>query len=337
MSSNADIARAAGVSPAIVSRIVNGDKTLRVSKETRERVLRLIEEMDYAPNVAARNLKSAKTGVIALVVHDLTNSIYAEIIAGAHQAAMGFGKTILVGEANSDAFGRSHLETLVAGRGVDGLILQGADTRLDKTLARAARNNVPTVFLQSGDPDKAMIIHLDDVEAGRMATTHLTDLGHRRIGFIGVDDRLQFSKGRKTGWEQGLRAAGIAPDTGWDTIGGNQFDEGAEAISRLLGKTPDLSAVVVSSFVGAIGVLAKLQDSGKTVPHDFSVIAIHDTPLADYLRPALTVIRMPLRALGIRAVEEICAATPARSGMVVVDQIAPQIILRSSTAAPKAR
>ena len=106
MATNADIAKAAGVSPAIVSRIVNGDETLRVSAETRARVLRLIDEMDYAPNIAARSLKAAKTGVIALIVHDLTSSVYAEIIAGAHEGALDFGKAVLVGEASQSA-GRS--------------------------------------------------------------------------------------------------------------------------------------------------------------------------------------------------------------------------------------
>ena len=129
----------AGVSPAVVSRIVNNDETLRVSAETRARVLKVIEETDYSPNIAARTLKAAKTGIIALVVHDLTSSVYSEIIAGAYAAAHAFGKTVLVGEAGALARGQSHLGAWISGGGVDAVILQGAGTDTDRTLARAAR------------------------------------------------------------------------------------------------------------------------------------------------------------------------------------------------------
>ncbi|CAN0603704.1 unnamed protein product, partial [Ectocarpus sp. 12 AP-2014] len=195
--------------PAIVSRIVNSDPNLRVSDETRARVLRLIEELDYSPNLAARNLKSSSTGVIALVVHELTSSVYAEIIAGAHEAAYRFGKTVLVGEANEATAERGHLEDLVVGKGVDGIILQGAGTKFDKALERAARQGVPTVLLQAGDPSKNTVVRLDDEAAGCTATEHLIELGHTNIGFIGVADDMLFSCGRLAGWTSALSAQGL--------------------------------------------------------------------------------------------------------------------------------
>ncbi|MEM6384504.1 MAG: LacI family DNA-binding transcriptional regulator [Pseudomonadota bacterium] len=331
MATNADIAKAAGVSPAIVSRIVNGDKTLRVSAETRARVLRHIQEMDYSPNVAARSLKASSTGVIALIVHDLTSSVYAEIIAGAHEAALAYGKAVLVGEANESASGQSHLEDLVAGRGVDGIILQGAGTRFDRTLERAARHGVPTVLLQAGDPLTNRVVRLDDEAAGRVATEHLLSLGHTHIGYIGVADELLFSGDRKHGWQRALADAGIEPQDGWSTDGGNKFAPGADAIRELLRRDPQLTGVVVANVASAIGVSAALQDLGKRIPDDFSMIAVHDIPLADYLRPALTVIRMPLRQLGSVAIEEVTGGgtTP---GVVCVDGAGPELIERASTA-----
>ncbi|MFN3226085.1 MAG: LacI family DNA-binding transcriptional regulator [Hyphomicrobiales bacterium] len=327
---NADIAKAAGVSPAIVSRIVNRDSTLRVSKETRERVLRIIEEMDYAPNVAARSLKSSTTGVIALIVHDLTSSVYAEIIAGAHEGALKFGKAVLVGEANEVAAGPSHLETLIAGRGVDGVILQGAGTRLDHALERANRHDVPIVLLQSGDAQKNRVVRLDDEAAGRAATEHLLDLGHQRIGFIGVDGSLLFSEGRARGWRNALMARGITPDPAWQEDGGNKFPTGEAAAHLLLERAQSLTALVVANVASCLGVNAALHDRNVRVPRDLSVISIHDIALADYLRPALTVVRMPLLNLGRRAVYELCGQT-AETGVVVADLDPPELIVRATT------
>lgn len=334
MTTNADIAKAAGVSPAIVSRIVNGDKTLRVSDKTRERVLALVKELDYSPNIAARTLKASKTGVIALVVHDLTSSVYAEIIEGAHKAAATYGKAILVGEAGARANDNSHLEALISGRGVDGLILQGAEKEMDKTLERAARHKMPTVLLQTGDPQKATVIQLDDQHAGRAATEHLLERGHRAIGYIGISDGLLFSDGRKAGWQQALRAKGIDPQPNWCTLGGNKFEGGVQATADLLRKAPDITGIVVGNIVSAIGVLAELHDQGRNVPEDISVIAVHDIPLAEYLRPSLSVVKMPLNALGQTAVKSLCEAeekTELSPQLIRVDHWGPIVIARKST------
>lgn len=333
MATNADIAKAAGVSPAIVSRIVNNDKTLRVSAETRARVLSIIAELDYSPNIAARTLKSAKSGIIALVVHDLTSSVYSEIIAGAYVAAHAHGKTVMVGEAGALTQGQSHLGTWIAGGGVDAVILQGAGTDIDRTLTRAARAKVPTVLLQTGNPTTSTVVKLDDYTAGRSATQHLLDLGHRTIGFLSVDDARLFSLGRQKGWENALQDAGVELTDRWVSEGGNSFAAGAEGIEALLANAPEIKAVVVASIVAAIGVLAKLRELGKRVPDDISLIAIHDIPLANYLSPPLTVVKMPLRELGSKAVELVCTDKALVPALITLKAAAPEVIVRSSTKA----
>lgn len=334
MATNAEIAKAAGVSPAIVSRIVNGDPTLRVSPDTRKRVLEIVERFDYAPNIAARTLKAAQTGVIALVVHELTSSVYAEIIEGAHKAASEYGKAVLVGEAGNSQHYKSHLETLVAGQGVDGLILQGAGRKTDRTLARAARLKVPTVLLQTGNPENSAVLRLDDEAAGRVATEHLLDRGHRRIGFIGVSEEQLFSEGRRVGWQSALSVHGITPHPQWVVDGGNKFASGAEATLQILKQAPDLTGLVVANVVSAIGVLAKLSDLGRLVPNDFSVIAVHDIPLAEFLRPSLSVVKMPLEELGQQAVRMVCDVQdkqPVTTGLSIVGATEPIVIARQST------
>lgn len=333
MVTNSQIAKAAGVSPAVVSRIVNGDKTLRVSEETRKRVLELVEELGYAPNAAARSLRSAKAGMIALVVHDVTNPVYAEIISGAQHAAAAHGKAVLLGEASGETDGAKRIEELIAGNGIDGLILQGAGTAMDKALARAAQRSVPTVLLQSGKARNATLLRLDDEAAGRLATQHLIDAGHRKIGFLGADDSLQFARFRRQGWRLAHEANNIPSDPEATEHAASTFHEGAIAIGKLLDRKPDLTAVVAANVITAIGALSMLLDRGCNVPRDFSVIGIQDAEIAAVFRPALTIVQMPLHALGETAVNLVCQGK-TKSTEILLNDIELSIIERSTVAPP---
>lgn len=332
MATISDIARAANVSPAVVSRLVNGDSSLRVGAETRSRVLRVIAEMDYAPNAAARSLRSARTGLIALVMHNVTNPAYAEIITGAQHAAAEHGMAVLLGEALDNRGGLKTVNDLIGGGGVDGLILQGAGAATDRSLARAARRRMPTVLLQSGEAETATLLSLPDAEAARIATEHLIGLGHRRIGCIGTVDGLPFTENRKTGWREALARRGISAPPGWYVAAGSDLDAGAAGARRLLESGPEITAVVVCNVVAAIGAMAGFHDAGVTVPEDLSVVALHDNAPARYVRPALTVVRMPMRQLGEAAVRAIRDPEPG-ARHVVIDEPGPSLVQRQSTMA----
>ena len=330
-----DIAREANVSPAVVSRIVNGDETLRVSAETRERVLAIIEKLDYAPNAAARSLRSARSGLLALVVHDLTNPVYSEIIAGAQIAAARQRKAVLLGEVADIGAGIHRIEDLIGGGGVDGIILQGAGTEMDRALARAARRRMPIVLLQSGDVKDATLIRFDDAGAARLAAAHLIELGHRNIGFLGVNDELEFSRSRREGWIGAMAESGLAVDPAWCEDAGNGYETGFDAATVLMERAPELTAIIVANVVAAVGVMASLSDRGCRIPEDLSLIALHDMSLAEYVRPALTVVRMPLRQLGEAAVETVCAPETRQAGPQVIDDPAPRVVVRATTAPPE--
>ncbi len=336
MATISDIAKAANVSPAVVSRIVNNDTTLRVSTETRARVQAIIEKLDYAPNAAARSLRSAQSGLLALVVHDLTNPVYSEIVSGAQVAAARWRKAVLLGEVADLGTGLQRIEDLIGGGGVDGIILQGAGTEMDRALARAARRRMPIVLLQSGDVKDATLIRFDDVGAARMATRHLVELGHRNIGFLGVDDQLEFSRDRRDGWTGAMAESGLSVHPDWSEDSGNSYEAGFRAAAVLMARAPELTAIVVANVVAAVGAMACLQDMGRRIPEQLSLIALHDVSLAEFVRPALTVVKMPLRQLGEAAVEAVCAPDPRSSGTRVIDDPAPQVIVRATTAPPGA-
>ncbi|SDQ74583.1 LacI family DNA-binding transcriptional regulator [Pseudovibrio sp. Tun.PSC04-5.I4] len=325
-----DISRRAGVSPSVVSRIVNGDEKLRVSADTRARVEAIIEETGYKPNVAARSLRSSKSGLLALVVHDVANPVYAEIIAGAQSAASEYGKVLLVGEAASIGSSVTQLESLIAGGGVDGLVLQGAGTELDRSIEHAVSRKIPLVFLQSGDINLAPVLSMDDKVAGYMATEHLLNRGHKKVGCITTKRGLQFSEARLEGWKMALLEQGIQPDETCVIPADPNHASGYLAVKQLFEASPETTAVVVSNVLSAVGVLAYLADSGKSVPDDVSVIAINDTDVAEYIRPALTSIKMPLHTMGAEAVRLVCAGKPLDHSEIKISDPSPILIERSS-------
>ncbi|WP_353618423.1 LacI family DNA-binding transcriptional regulator [Boseongicola sp. H5] len=330
MTTLADIAKRAGVTPAVVSRIVNGDGSLRVSKETRSRVEKLITELGYAPNVAAQSLKSARSGTLAFILHDIVNPVYGRILRGAQAEAANRSLAILLGDAAVAPVSNDRLAQLIAGGGVDGVILQSAGEVSDEIILRAARKDTPIVLLQHALDINASLIRLPDTAAAEMATMHLRELGHRRIGCLATLQGLSLTEARLAGWHSSL-ADGATSDA---IIYAPSHSAGGEAAAaELLRSRPDLTALVCFNVVAAVGALRTARSLGRLVPGDLSVIAIHDAPFAGDLAVPLTVIDMPLEEMGRRAVSAVFEPEPVQE----VIKSPPRLIQRASTASPRNR
>ena len=305
-----DIARVAGVSPAVVSRVVNQDKTLRISRETLERVKRVVEEQGYTPNRAARALRSSESGLIALMLHDVSNPVYGEIIRGAHSAASAADKAIVISDPSCSPNAATRMVNLIGGRGIDGLILQASQQSSDLVLARAAREKLPTVLLQAELGRDMPVIALPDQLAAEMGTDYLLKKGHRNIACLATAEHLSFTKSRVAGWEKMLQAqmTGTELDPQNNPLVAYSLptiEGGRCATASLLEKHADFSAMLCCNVVSAIGALDEILDRKLRVPQDIALVAIHDIPLVASLRVPLTTLSMPLFSLGQRAVEEI--------------------------------
>jgi len=333
-----EAARMAGVSSAVMSRVVNADPTLRIREETRQRVLAVIRATDYAPNAAARWLRRAQTDLLVLAVHDPGNPLHAELAAGARQEADRLGKTLILGDLRRRPDESGRLLRLIAAGGVDGFIVQEQGLAADRALSAAAPAEMPHALLQSGTPGaNGAVVSLDDATAAETATSHLLELGHRRIGFLGVSQSLAFSRHRQEGWRAALEKAGIAAHRNWAGQGGSSPAEGMAGAARLLQAAPEVTGLVAANVVAAVGALAALADSGRRVPDDTSLVAVHDTELAGFVRPALTAVRMPLGELGARAVST-CVNGPAKaSRRIRVTDPSPCLVCRASSGPPGQR
>ncbi len=328
MATLAEIAKKAGVSSAVVSRVINKDATLRIGRKTRERVEAVVSEMNYAPNVAAQSLRSARSGTLAIVLHNIANPVYAEILRGVQEEAERENVAILLGDAAAGGASGSRLAQMIGGGGVDGLVLQASGSGTDLLIAQAARQNVPVVLLQTRLDIDAHLISLPDAEAAAMATAHLRKLGHCRIGCLATGKGLTFTENRLRGWRDTM-----GDDARNDCVVHSDPTaiEGEVAVHDLLKRQSNLTGLVCFNVVAAVGALRACRALGLRVPGDLSVIAIHDVIFAQDLHVPLTVVRMPLAEMGRASIQLICSRQSASSTDIRVPS-PPELITRESCA-----
>lgn len=330
-----DVAALAGVSPSAVSRVLSGDSTLRVSEQTRARVLAAAQQLDYVPNHAGRSLRTSRSSTIALVVPDVTSAVFAELARGAEHEAAARGLAIVLGRsesmAESSAEGAEWLRRMVAEGRIDGVILQLPDDAPEVPALGAT--SAPVVVINSIADGPHSTIILDDAAGIRIAVDHLSGLGHERIGFVGGLPGSATGARREGGFRDALNDAGLAVDERWMTALGYTGSDGRAAIEELLRRGGLPSALVVANLNAALGVLAAIHARGLRVPNDVSIVALHDVWYADATWPPITTVRMPLGELGVAAVAHVAEGSNEVTH-VVIETPAPQLMLRESTSRP---
>jgi LacI family transcriptional regulator len=337
MATIVEVARRAGVAPSVVSRLLNGDPTLRVRADTRARVLAVADELQYAPNHAARALRRARAGTLGLAVHDLHNPVYAEIIAGAEAEARERGSVLLFADVDSLASDDEVFRRVVNGGAIDGLMLQRDGQASDRVVARVAGSRVPVVILNERVRGPLSGVAVDDRRAAVLATRHLLALGHRRVAFLQVSGSNSRARDRKAGWQAALRDAGLEPSPGLVAAGGVRPDSGYRAMTELLSgpAAQRPTAVFAGTLLAAVGALTAAHDAGLAVPRDLSIVGFHDGWFAEHVHPALTVVRLPLREMGRRAVRLLVRRIEGGDPeQLMITEPEPELIVRHSTAPP---
>ncbi|MEV6231463.1 LacI family DNA-binding transcriptional regulator [Saccharopolyspora shandongensis] len=329
-----DVARIAGVSQAVVSRLLRGDETLRIREETRNRVLEVAAQLRYTPNEVARALRRAESGILGMAVHDTSNPVYSEIMAGAQEEASASGYALLLADADELARSDRTFERIVRGNRIDGLLLQRGSSTADETIAKIAATRLPLLLVNDRTRGEIGSVALDDDDATYLATRHLVELGHTAIAHLKLGNPKARSEARTRGWRRALHEAGL-PD-GPQLRGGHTPEEGAAALPRLLASGAAPTGIVVSNVLAAVGAMTAAREAGLRIPEDLSIVAMHDVFFARHLSPPLTVVRLPLRELGRRSVAAILRqleGSPARHE--IITELAPELIVRGSTAPRK--
>jgi LacI family transcriptional regulator len=306
-----DVAELAGVSRTTVSFVLNKVPDVKISPETRRRVLRAARDLDYYPTAAARSLASGKTQRIGMILGEGEDRLSADafwpgFLAGVTAAARKRGYRLLLQMAE-DVTSREAYVSLIREQQVDGLILSGPRND-DPLLPELAEENFPLV-LHGFLPDVTFpCVDVDNVASAQTAVKHLIDLGHRRIGFIS-NAPLWYAgaQGRLTGYQRALEDHGIGYDPTYMRTANFLPDTGYRAMESLLALPSPPTAVFAAGDVIALGALSAVHAAGLEVPKDLALVGFDDLFVAAYARPPLTTIRVPTYGLGWTAAEVLVA------------------------------
>lgn len=330
-----DVAALAEVSISAASRVLSDAPSARVRPETRERIRAAARDLGYQPNFAGRALKFARSNVIALIVPDLTNAIFAELMHGVEEASIAHDYTVLLGRSEDMQPGGVTISRLIAGGRVDGVLVQLGDQVAPADVEALLTLRAPVVFINSVQPGHVGSVALPDQDGADLATQHLIDLGHTRIGLIGGAASVGTAVDREQGFRAAMTRNRLPVDERWVTRTGYAPDQGRAGLQALRALPEPPTAVVVANLNAAIGVLAEARRLGVPVPDRLSVVAIHDAWTAEHTWPALTTVRMPLYQLGRTAIDSMFARLRGDEvGNIVIRDPAPLLIRRESTAPP---
>ncbi len=333
----ADVAARAGVSTATVSRVLSG--SVPASPWARERVLAAVRELGYRPSGVARSLKLRRTQALGLIVTDIENPYYPEIVRAVEDAARELDYTlVLCNGADDPEREASYLEVL-ADRRVDGIIIATGGLSERHALWLATRP-VPVVIVNSAPAETAIPAVLSDNRAGgRSAAGHLLDLGHRRIGHVMGPSTHTAAADRLAGMRDALRERGLPPRSLDVAHGDGHVAGGQRAMDEILERAPDVTGVVCYNDLTAIGAVRSIRAHALRVPEDVSVVGFDDLDLASYVDPPLTTVMQQTREMGRWAVERLVRliksdGTALDHGPTDVVRLSVRLIERGSTAPP---
>ena len=325
------VAERASVSIATVSRTIN--RIPSVNPKLANRVWDAIHELGYFPNTQARALGSGRSGIFGLIVSDITNPFFPELVQGFEDVAVESGYEILVGSTNYDPRRMEMCIRRMIERKAEGVAVMtfGIEQPIfDKLIER----KVPLVFVEGG-PDKPNIsvLKVDYHHGIRQGVQQLAALGHRRIAFISGPPEINSAQARVAAFRQSLAECGIPVSEPWIVAGDHTLEGGARGAEKLLDGTSRPTAVMCSNDMTAMGVLHKAYRTAVKVPADLSVIGFDDIGMSRIVIPPLTSIQMSRVELAKAAVTALRAhveGTPAQREY----KIDTQLVVRESTGFP---
>ena len=330
------IARLANVSIATVSRTIN--RVSSVNPKMAKRVWDVIEQLDFVPNTQARALVSGRSRLFGLLVSEITNPFFPELIQGFEDIAVEHGYEILISSTNHDPKRMSHCIRRMLERKVDGVAVMTFGME-EPLLDQLAKRKVPLVFIDVG-PDRpgVSVLKVDYHHGIRKAVQHLAALGHRHIAFVSGPMRLHSAQSRLAAFQKSMKECGVTPEANWVFEGDHTLEGGAAAMEKLLAQPKTATAVICSNDMTAIGVMHHLYRTGLRVPDDISVIGFDDIHIAEVMMPPLTTIQMSRFEIAKAAFgalrSQVESPVPSQQGKREI-RIATDLIVRESTSYPR--
>jgi DNA-binding LacI/PurR family transcriptional regulator len=326
-----EVAKRAGVSTATVSRVVNG--TAPVGARTEQLVRAAIERSGYYPNTHARTLGTGKSHIYGLIISDIENPFFPELVKCFERIAVEHGQEVLI--ANTD-YKPERMQVCVRRmleRKVDGVAIMTSEMDPELTQILSGRG-IPMVFLDTGSVGKRISnICIDYGDGIDQAIDHLTSLAHRRIAFVSGPVDLASARIRREAFLTSLRRKKLKCRADFIREGNHRFDGGYAAMIEMLKLRVRPTAVLASNDLTAIGIMGAVHAAGLRVPEDISVVGFDDIAISSFMPPPLTTIRLPRAEIAERAFTSLYAASHRGESQGTTHIVPVELVIRQSTAA----
>ncbi|MCL4425620.1 MAG: LacI family transcriptional regulator [Firmicutes bacterium] len=321
-----EVAQRAGVSITTVSRVLN-NPGYSISPATKERVLQAVAELDYRPNALARGLLKKGISAIGLVVPDISNPYYPEVVRGVEDVASRLGYTVILCNTDRDIDKvRRYVRVLLEKR-VDGIIFAGGG--IEGSDDDFLRPDLKVVLIGRHGLDLPSV-QVNNVKAAFQATEHLIELGHRRIAAITGPEASTTSLDRLMGYKKALKEYNLPVDGSLIQKGNFRPEAGYQATKNLLSIEERPTAIVTANDQMALGAIRAIREAGLQVPGDISVAGFDDVCVASYFDPPLTTVSVPMYSMGVRSMEMLARliANEKEKRRVVLET---KLVIRQST------
>jgi LacI family transcriptional regulator len=323
-----DIARKAGVSITTVSRVLN-KKEEGMSKETREKVLRVMEEVNYQPNQLARGLVTKRSRMLGLIVPNISNPFFPELCRGAEDEANKSQYSLIICNSDDQSKKEENYLRLLKEQQVDGILLSSKDHLSKTSKSQLASGKIPFVLLDRGEEaSNHSGVFLDNEKGGYLAGKHLTDLGHRHIACITGPSEIRNSQQRLTGFQRALKEASVELPESSILTGDFKMESAYQIAKEFLYRNP-VTAIFASNDMMACGIYQAAHELKIQIPEQLSIVGFDDIPLVHALIPKLTTIKQGTYEMGRKAIELLINEIEEEPSKAVLFE--PTLIVREST------
>ncbi len=293
-----DVAKRAKVSPATVSRVLRQPEL--VSKETKEKVMQVIEEMNYKPHMIASQFRTKETKIILVVVPDITSPFFSEVLRGIEHTAVQNGYQVILGDTENDIEREKEYIDLLYKKQADGALLLTA--RMDKASLEQLSSQFPVVLAcEYVDGLSIPTVSIDNISSARKVTEHLIKLGHTKIAHITGPMNSILSRDRLRGFQQAMMHHDLKVDPSFIQEGDYGIDSGYDQMVKLLSLEDKPEAVFVFNDEMALGAVKAVQDHGLSIPEDMAVVGFDNLKIASVFSPQITTIDQPKYKIGQKA------------------------------------
>ncbi|WP_282940602.1 LacI family DNA-binding transcriptional regulator [Paenibacillus sp. RC67] len=328
-----DVAAKAGVSPATVSRVLNNNSN--VTSKTKDRVLKIIHELGYQPNAAAKNLRSQKAMAIGVIVPEINNSYYAEVIKGIENQAYALKYKVLICDTSNNKEKELEFINLLMNKTVDGMILVTPMMSDEEICHWADMDYCIGIVGRYIEHDKIPCVYTDNVKFSKEVVNHLVEQGHKEIAFLsGYADAID-SYERLEGYLKGLREHHISFRPEWIENGNFNKLGGYEALKRLVDKQVSFTAIYAANDEMALGVYQACTELGIKIPEQLAVIGVDNNRISRYISPQLSTVNQPKNKMGgaivDRLIHQLERGEITENRVIILES---QLIVRDSSRNP---